>query len=160
MQRLLKEAKEMNVFYYSTLQKFLKEEGMPWFSTVRIGKNSLDRYVKDMCLVTGIKGKTKQSLRASGTTRMYRQGILKRLSNLGAGIDIEAFHVLISVFHHIRRGVCVMFSLVLLISCCLLDKLSVSLVPRPFPPPVFDRLQYANTEGEGLGDLIMCGYVR
>ena len=35
-----------------------------------------------------------------------------------------------------------------------------SLVPRPFPPPVFDRLQYANTEGEGLGDLVMCGYVR
>jgi len=34
-----------------------------------------------------------------------------------------------------------------------------SLVPRPFPPPVFDRLQYANTEGEGLGDLVMCGYV-
>jgi len=27
-----------------------------------------------------------------------------------------------------------------------------SLVPRPFPPPVFGRLQYANTEGEGLGD--------
>ena len=25
-----------------------------------------------------------------------------------------------------------------------------SLVPRPFPSPVFDRLQYAKTEGEGL----------
>ena len=25
-----------------------------------------------------------------------------------------------------------------------------SLIPRPFPPPVFDCLQYANTEGEGL----------
>jgi len=35
-----------------------------------------------------------------------------------------------------------------------------SLVPRPFPPPVFDHLQYANTEGEGLGDFVMCGYVR
>jgi len=34
-----------------------------------------------------------------------------------------------------------------------------SLVPRPFPPPVFDRLQYANTEGEGLGDFVTCGYV-
>ena len=32
-----------------------------------------------------------------------------------------------------------------------------SLVPRPFPPPVFDRLQYANTKGEGLGDLVTCG---
>ena len=37
-----------------------------------------------------------------------------------------------------------------------------SLVPRPFPPPAFDRLQYANTEGEGagLGDLVTCGYFR
>jgi len=35
-----------------------------------------------------------------------------------------------------------------------------SLVPRLFPPPVFDRLQYTNTEGEGLGDLVMCGYIR
>ena len=26
------------------------------------------------------------------------------------------------------------------------------LVPRPFPPPVFDRLQYAKTEGEGLAE--------
>ena len=34
--------------------------------------------------------------------------------------------------------------------------LAVSLVPRLFPPPVFDHLQYANTEGEGLGDLVMC----
>ena len=31
-----------------------------------------------------------------------------------------------------------------------------SFVPRPFPPPVFDRLQYAKMEGEELGDLIMC----
>ena len=36
----------------------------------------------------------------------------------------------------------------------------LSLVPRPFQPPVFDRLQYANMEGEGLGDLVTCGYVR
>jgi len=35
-----------------------------------------------------------------------------------------------------------------------------SLVPGPFPPPVFDHLQYANMEGEGLEDLVMCSYVR
>jgi len=28
-----------------------------------------------------------------------------------------------------------------------------------FPPPVFDRLQYANIEGEGLGDFVTSGYV-
>ena len=30
-----------------------------------------------------------------------------------------------------------------------------SLVPRPFPPPVFDCLHYAKTEGEGLGERVM-----
>ena len=32
---------------------------------------------------------------------------------------------------------------------------SCSLVPRPFPPPVFDRLQYKNG-GEGLGERVTC----
>ena len=32
---------------------------------------------------------------------------------------------------------------------------SPSLVPRPFPPPVFDRLQHKNG-GEGLGERVMC----
>ena len=31
----------------------------------------------------------------------------------------------------------------------------ISLVPRPFPPPVFDRLQYKNG-GEGLGERVTC----
>jgi len=35
-----------------------------------------------------------------------------------------------------------------------------SLIPRPFPPPVVDCLQYTNTEGEDLGDLVTCGYMR
>jgi len=30
----------------------------------------------------------------------------------------------------------------------------LSLIPRPSTPPVFDRLQYAKTEGEGLGNFI------
>jgi len=34
-----------------------------------------------------------------------------------------------------------------------------NLIPRPFPPPVFERLQFANTEGEGLRDLVMCDYI-
>jgi len=34
-----------------------------------------------------------------------------------------------------------------------------TLVPRPFPPPVFDYLHYSNTEEEGLGDLFTCGNV-
>ena len=29
-------------------------------------------------------------------------------------------------------------------------------VSKPSHRPVFDRFQYAKTEGEGLGDLVMC----
>ena len=29
-------------------------------------------------------------------------------------------------------------------------------VPRPFPPPVFDRILYAKMEGEGLGERVTC----
>ena len=35
-------------------------------------------------------------------------------------------------------------------------KCAFSLVPRPFPPPVFDRILYAKTEGEGLGERVTC----
>ena len=31
-----------------------------------------------------------------------------------------------------------------------------SLVPRLFPPPVFGRMLYAKTEGEGLGERVTC----
>ena len=31
-----------------------------------------------------------------------------------------------------------------------------SLVPRPFPPPVFDHILHAKTEGEGLGERVTC----
>ena len=34
--------------------------------------------------------------------------------------------------------------------------LASSLIPRLLPPPVFDRLQCAKTEGEGLGEIVMC----
>ena len=35
-----------------------------------------------------------------------------------------------------------------------IEGLRSSLVPRPFPPPVFDRLQYAKMEGEGLRERV------
>jgi len=34
------------------------------------------------------------------------------------------------------------------------SKVKLSLIPSLFPPPVFDHLQYANMEEEGLGDLV------
>jgi len=42
-----------------------------------------------------------------------------------------------------------------LVSC-----IATSLVPKLFPPPVFNHFQYANTEGEGLEYLVTCGDIR
>lgn len=39
--------------------------------------------------------------------------------------------------------------------CNLATQLNNSIGPRPSPPLAFDCIQYANTEGEGLGNLIM-----
>ena len=39
---------------------------------------------------------------------------------------------------------------------CVRMRTRFSLVPRPFPPPVFDRILYAKTEGEGLGEIVTC----
>ena len=36
----------------------------------------------------------------------------------------------------------------------------LTLTLASFPPPVVGCLQYVNTEGEGLGDQVMCGCVR
>ena len=41
-----------------------------------------------------------------------------------------------------------------------LIKINSSLIPRSPPPPVFDRLQYVKTEGEGLRFLIMWSAVQ
>ena len=37
-----------------------------------------------------------------------------------------------------------------------ITEVGLSLIPRPSLAPVFDRLQYANMEGEGLVNLIPC----
>jgi len=37
--------------------------------------------------------------------------------------------------------------------------LQCSLVPRPFPPPVFDRLQYANTGPVPVSPLLLSEFI-
>ena len=47
MERLPQDAKGRDAFYFSPLQFFSPEKGQPWFSAIPIGKNKLDRLMKD-----------------------------------------------------------------------------------------------------------------
>ena len=51
--------------------------------------------------------------------------------------------------------VCVCVCVCMCRGVCGSTEVDLSLVPRPFPPPVFDRLQYKNG-GEGLGERVTC----
>ena len=54
------------------------DKGKPWFSAVLVGRNTLDCLVKDACKEVGVSGKSNHSLRATGTTRMYQQGVSEK----------------------------------------------------------------------------------
>ena len=48
------------------------------FSAVPIGRNKLDRMVKDIFAEANISGKTNHSLRATGATQIYNHGIREK----------------------------------------------------------------------------------
>lgn len=51
----------------------------PWFSVIPVGRNTLQKMVKDMCTECGIKGnKTNHSLRATGSV-MFNAGIPEKI---------------------------------------------------------------------------------
>ena len=81
MEKLPVEAKEKNVLYLSPLQKFTKES-KSWLSLVPLGRNTLDRFVKDLCHEAGIEGKTNHSKQLVQRKRTERK-FLKNLFNLG-----------------------------------------------------------------------------
>ena len=76
--KLPEEAKQKGGFYFTPLKKVPSDAEKPWFSSIPIGWNKLDRYVKEMFEEAGIHGKSNHSLRVTGATRMYRCGIAEK----------------------------------------------------------------------------------
>ena len=72
------DAKKKDVFYFTPLS-MPADPQKPWYSSVPIGWNKLDSYVKDMCAEIGIEGKSNHSLRATGATRLSLRGSVRRL---------------------------------------------------------------------------------
>ena len=69
-----------DAFYLKPLPKKPEDPQKPWFIAQPVGKNSLNAMVKTMAKLAGIDKKvTNHSLRAYGTTQMFRQGVPEKL---------------------------------------------------------------------------------
>ena len=76
--RLLDETKSKDCFYFTPLQKQPDDPTKPWFFTVPVGWNKLDRMVKEMFEEVNTPGKSNHSLRVTGATHMYKHGIQEK----------------------------------------------------------------------------------
>ena len=67
-------------FYLRPIEKLPSDPSMPWFTSVPVGKNRLDCMLKTMCQEAGLSQTyTNHSLRAYGTTTMFRAGVAQKL---------------------------------------------------------------------------------
>ena len=81
-------------FYLKPLDKLPTDPSMPWFTNVPIGRNRLDCMMKTMCQEAGTSVTyTNHSLRAYGTTTMFRAGVPQKLVQQCTGHkSLEALH--------------------------------------------------------------------
>ena len=78
--KLPEEAKQKDLFYVRPLEKKPLELSKPWYSSVPLGKHTLQQKVKKICAEAGVVGcKTNHSLRATSVTDMYKAGAPEKL---------------------------------------------------------------------------------
>ena len=78
--KLPQDAISRDLFYVRPLEIIPTDPSLPWYSSVAVGKHTLDQRVKNMCSQAGISGKkTNHSLRATGVTRMFDKGAPEKL---------------------------------------------------------------------------------
>ena len=81
LQKLPPEAIERDIFYIRPLDKIpLNDPTAPWYTSVPVGRNTLDKKVNVMCRNAGLEGhQTNHSLRATGATEMYQGNVPEKL---------------------------------------------------------------------------------
>ena len=78
--KLPPEAVVKDLFYLRPLDVTSTDPTQPWYSSLPVGKHTLNEKVKKMCSMAGIPGrKTNHSLRATGATEMYESGAPEKL---------------------------------------------------------------------------------
>ena len=88
-------ARETDIFYLRPLQSFSADPSAPWYAKAPIGRDTLRKKVKEMCLNAGVKGnKTNHSLRATGATQLYESGVPEKVIQERTGHrSLEALRV-------------------------------------------------------------------
>ena len=62
-----------DVFYLKPAKVVPTDRKKPWFENVPVGRNELEKMVKNMCADAGVKGnKTNHSLRATGASSLFQ----------------------------------------------------------------------------------------
>ena len=80
LSKLPNEAFEQDVFYLRPLENIPSDPAKPWYSSVPVGKNTLERKLAVICDRAGIQGTiTNHSLRATSATHMYRSGVPEKV---------------------------------------------------------------------------------
>ena len=78
--KLPKDAFKKDIFYVRSLAKLSDDQNEPWYSSVPVGKNTLNNKVKTMCSKAKIEGnKTNHSLRATGATALFESGVPEKV---------------------------------------------------------------------------------
>ena len=70
---------QLDYFYLRPLSSTPDDSTEPWFQRSPIGKNTLAKFVENMCLSAGLEKKTNHSLRATGATAMFAAGVPEKM---------------------------------------------------------------------------------
>lgn len=76
----------------------IKSPEGPWFTTIPVGRNTLQKMVQGMCAECGLSGyKTNHSLRATGATELFTAGVPEKVIQKHTG------HLSLSGLRHYER---------------------------------------------------------
>ena len=68
------------MFYLHPLSQVPANPSSPWYTSVPVGRDSLQNKLKNMCKEAGIEGNiTNHSLRATSATQMYDKGVPEKI---------------------------------------------------------------------------------
>ena len=120
LSKLPKYAFENDILYLRPKKVMPSDESEPWYENVPVGKNVLSSMVKNMCLEGGIAGKSNHSLRASGATAMFQNGVPEKIiqkvtghrslealceyERVSTDQNVQVSKILMSNCHQVKNG--------------------------------------------------------